>query len=113
MCPSNVEYEDDENDNKNYFVEAFNENWNETLHHYKNMTLHNIMIYTDTIHVNFYIIISLLAILLVIYILKHASQTPTDKCEPFFSTIRQRNRRSNNEHVSANFQEQQELRQIS
>ena len=113
MCPSNVEYEDDQNDYKNYILEAFDENWNETLHHYKNMTLHNIMVYTDTIHVNFYVVISLLAIILFIYILKNITRTPSCQHEPIFNTFRQRKRRRNHDNVPTNTQEQQELQQIS
>ena len=115
MCiASGTEYEDDCSDDTNFnediFIENFHENWNETLHHYKNMTLHNIMIYTDTIHINFYVIISLLAVLLLIYILKTVSNRRVCEQLPLFQPINKGTRRQrNNEHTERNEEEGQAL----
>ena len=109
MC-SSVEYEDDndgyEKLSPHVLMETLTDGWNKTFHSYKNFTLHNVMIYTDTIHVNFYVIISLLVIFLIIYALKCLQIIPPS---PFSGLLQ---RKGKNEVSNDNQPEEQALRHL-
>ena len=107
MCTSSsVEYEDESLTPPNFIMDTLTEQWNETFHSYKNITLHNIMIYTDSVHINFYVIISLLVMFMIIHILRSVEIIPTFSI-PSLLQERKRDKSTNTEEP-----EQQALRHL-
>ena len=62
---------------------------NETYDQYGNVTLHSIMVFNDDVHVNFYVIIGLLSMLILFYILKTSTWLSKLQLHSSFANIPQ------------------------